>query len=666
MVSLPADGVGLQKIGQLLWRKKPVLIGGVVTGMMASSLYLHYLSTPVYSATTTTILESQQPTVIGISSLIGGLTGDTATLNTEAEVLQSRTLLQQVIAIMNLQEDPEFNLTQPEVTSHLQQWKSDIFSFLSPTELDTTEEELEKIGLDGVIDNVRDSITVQNIPKTLVFAITATTSDPRKSARLADTVAQVYISNQLAQKTASLERSADWLAARSETLYQDLYEAETKLNEFKVNTELVSPEQFAGTEIQLKETRTRIAELQQKLQDQKSNPNGSQGDGQIAETRNLQGDISRIQAQLDALIVLEDQLTQMIQRQSAEQIKLGELSRKAEALRGLNEYFLQRMGETTSMAGMQAADSRVLSYATVRLIPTRPVPLVVLFLGGLVGMVAAVLLILWADARTLTFRTADSLEGMTGKPVMGQIPLVPAKARADVIGYLAKKPTSAAAEAIRNLRTSVLLTDVTHKPQIIGTTSSLPGEGKTTTALALALNFSGLGQKVLLIEGDIRRRIFGEYMATSESRGLSAVMAGRYTLAEAVTRDDKVGADILTADVTSTNAADLFSSEAFAKLLTNARSFYDTIIIDTAPVLLVPDSRIIAQHVDAMLFVVAWDSTSHEQVEAALRMFESIDTEITGLVLNQINPAGMKRYGYAGRYGAYASYGKKGSQYYGN
>ena len=94
-------------------------------------------------------------------------------------------------------------------------------------------------------------------------------------------------------------------------------------------------------------------------------------------------------------------------------------------------------------------------------------------------------------------------------------------------------------------------------------------------------------------------------------------------------------------------------------MMKDLRSHYDIIIIDTPPVLIVPDARVIAQHVDASVFVVKWDRTQKEQVIAALREFESVGKPVSGVVLNQINPRGMKRYGYGNAYGPYSTYGSK-------
>jgi capsular exopolysaccharide synthesis family protein len=239
--------------------------------------------------------------------------------------------------------------------------------------------------------------------------------------------------------------------------------------------------------------------------------------------------------------------------------------------------------------------------------------------------------------------------------VLGQIPTIPAKARADVFAYLRNKPTSAAAEAIRNLRTSLLMSNVDAPPQVILSTSSLPGEGKTTQSLALAQNMAAMGQKVLLIEGDIRRRVFRDYFRIETQDGLLSVLGAGRPLTDVIWSDPTLGFDILMGEEGTLNAADLFSSRAFGEMLTQARELYDRILIDTPPVLAVPDARVIGQLADVVLYTVRWDHTHRDSVAEGLRLFETIHVPVAGLVLAQIDPKGVKRYGHAGAYGAYDS-----------
>jgi polysaccharide biosynthesis transport protein len=168
-----------------------------------------------------------------------------------------------------------------------------------------------------------------------------------------------------------------------------------------------------------------------------------------------------------------------------------------------------------------------------------------------------------------------------------------------------------------------------------------------------------MGKKVLLIEGDIRRRVFSQYLNTSENEGIVSVLTGTRSFEDTVIHSDMLEADVLLGDKGQSNAADIFSSDRFASMLEELRRKYDVIIIDTPPVLIVPDARVIAQNVDATVFVVKWDKTERQQVIGALREFESVGKPVSGLVLNQISPRGMKRYGYGNSYGPYSSYGSK-------
>lgn len=160
------------------------------------------------------------------------------------------------------------------------------------------------------------------------------------------------------------------------------------------------------------------------------------------------------------------------------------------------------------------------------------------------------------------------------------------------------------AEAVRNLRTSVMLSNIDNPPKVIMTCSSLPGEGKTTVAFALALNFSSMGKKVLLVEGDIRRRVFRQYLKNDQKYGIVATLSGEKTIDEVIIQDDFVGCDVLLGDKGGHNAADIFSSERFGHLIADLRERYDVVIIDTPPVLIVPDARVISQQVDSTIFVV--------------------------------------------------------------
>ena len=247
-------------------------------------------------------------------------------------------------------------------------------------------------------------------------------------------------------------------------------------------------------------------------------------------------------------------------------------------------------------------------------------------------------IVLLREMRNSSFRTAEELEAATGYTVLGQLPAMPISKRGEVLEYLQTKPTSVAVEAVRNLRTSLMLSNVDQPPQVIVSTSSVPGEGKTTVAISLAHNLRGLGKKVLLVEGDIRRRTLNEYFDDLPTQGIVSVLSGDVPLDQAIHHSAALDADVLGGEKSSVNAADLFSSDRFEALITELRKHYDAIIIDTPPVLVVPDARIMAQFADAVLFTVRWDVTSKPQLSEAMRVFHTSGQRVTGMVLSQISP----------------------------
>ena len=691
------DVIDLGQVLGVLWRGK-VLIAAVATACALLGVYFSvFVATPVYRSTSVVILETQPAQIVDLESVVGGLSGESTELNSEVEVLRSRGLMRKVVEDLNLRADPEFN-TDLQPAGRVDNFKAAVLGlFGSPEVAEVPAEQADRMETDEVIETLLQAIAVRNVPQSFVFEITVSSVSPVKAALIADRIAELYIENQIEVKFEATEKATVWLTDQVATLKQELEVAESRVAEFNAQSDLISLEDLQAQERQMKDLRDRIVtanvsvvaarqriaafegvtdadratkvvvaqdpQLDRLFEALPPEPTDEQArafDQRFALLlERTQTDLIRATQQVAALEAAAIRLEAQNVQKSDDLIELQQLTREAEASRLLYETVLGRLKDTAVQRGIQQADSRVLSNAVIPAEPSEPrVPLMVT-LATLVGMIIGGAITLMREMRAQTFRTAADLEQTTGYTVMGQLPMVPARRRKDVIEYLAERPTSAAAEAVRNLRTSILLSDIDNPPQVILTTSSLPGDGKTTVSLSLAQNLTGLGKRVLLIEGDIRRRVFGQYLKTDQKQGLVAVIKGEAKLADCVINDPRVKADILIGEETKMNAADLFSSAKFAEFMAMAREHYDIIIIDTPPVLVVPDARIIAKHADAVLFAVKWDTTSKTQVQESLRMFESVGQKVTGLVLGQISPEGMKRYGYGGRYGSYAAYGSK-------
>ncbi|WP_281982817.1 GumC family protein [Thalassorhabdomicrobium marinisediminis] len=691
------DVIDLGQLLRVLWRGKFIIAVVAALCVLVGGYYAYVVATPVYRSTSVILLETQQQGLTDLQGLLGGMSGETTEVNSELEVLRARGLVEDVVRRLDLQNDPEFNVKLRE-PGNVEQVKIWLRETLSPEgqEFSDPAAQAERT-LDNVVTAVRDRLGVRNIPNSLVFEITFESNNPQKAARITRAVTQAYLDRQVEVKFVAIERATEWLSTRVAELQSQLETAEQARASFSSSTDLVSAEGLQVLERQLKDLRDRISDQRATIARDEASIAALQATSDPARLAELSGDrtLQRLAQALDGSAnrqevfdarleqVLDDKRAAIarsqvqvrnlersaadfeaqIERQSADLIRLQQLNREAESIRLLYETFLTRLNETAAQQGVQQPDSVVLSNAVVPQVTSAPRKSLILAMSGILGLMLGGLIVLLLEARRRGVRTATDLQNRTGLPVLGQIPLIAEKKRAKTIAYIRDKPASAAAEAIRNLRTGVLYSNIDNPPQVVMITSSIPSEGKTLTSISLAMNLAAAGGKVLLIEGDIRRRTFGSYFKNLKSRGVVSVLTDEAPLSDAVQHYKDFGIDVLAGEDSMVNAADLYSSKRFAKMVANAREVYDHIVIDTPPVLVVPDARIIANVADALLVCVKWDSTSVDQIDETLRLFRVDSTPVTGVVLTQVNPKGMKRYGYGGAYGAY---GKYGGRYYTN
>ena len=695
-------------LGQLLntlRRGKWLILLCVLITTAAGIYYAVRMTVPLYTATSTVALEHRQRDVVDLGSPLAALEGDYLTLNTEVKKLQSRDLIEKLVRKMDLVSDPFFNPTllppQEAGFSIQAEIKKLIRAVLPREETEAVEQPgppQEEIIFEDVVDTVLASIEVINLVDSYVFAISVTTTEPDASSRIANGLSQLYIEDQIAQKYEATEQATAWLNGRVAELKDDLEATENAVKAFNAETALVGPETLGALNRQLKDRRDRVAtartqaaaaaaqvdQLEQARQagdpalmsevadDQALRqllPRlGETGARATFDTRfdqlveRARFEATRAGAQISALEASVRDLEGQVERQSTELVKLEQLEREAGASRQLYEYFLGRLKETSAQQGIHRADSRILSRAVLPRKPSAPNKKSIVFAAAFVGFALGVALVLVRELRQKGFRSAQDLEQATGVNVFAQIPKAPFSKRRRVLNYLATVSTSRMAEAVRNLRTSVLLSDVDKPPQVIMMTSSLPGEGKTTQSLALAQSFVGMDKRVLLIEGDIRRRMLQEYFNVRGKAGLVSAVAEEVPLEDVILHADALGIDVLIGEKSTVNAADFFASGKFQGFLEKLRRHYDVVIIDTPPVLVVPDARVIGRMVDTVIYVVKWNQTTPAQVQEGLHSLQSVDVKVAGLSLSQINLRQAQAYG--GKYGElYGSYGRK---YYGS
>ena len=385
----------------------------------------------------------------------------------------------------------------------------------------------------------------------------------------------------------------------------------------------------------------------------------SQEIGRIAEGMRNEVDVAAtreksIEASLDGL-------TRRASGDNQAFVQLRALERDAAATRTLYESFLARFRQTSEQQDLLTPDARVISEAAVPGSPSEP-KMNILLAGALIvslgmGLGCAVLLELLDD----TLHTTAQVEETLGVANLGVVPLVDkaTAGRDKPQDFLLKKPLSSYAEAFRGLRTALALSNVDRPPRVVLFTSSLPGEGKTTAAASFALAAAKAGSKVVLLDCDLRRPKVVEALKLSKPQaGLVEYLAQQVSLDEVLLHHE-AGLDAIPIVAGTANPTELLGSQHMQDLMTHLRRTYDLVVIDSAPVLPVSDTRQLAKLVDTTLFIVQWNKTPKAAAKNAIREFFTFGLPLAGVVLAQVDLSQQKKYGYGDGgyyYSSYSSY----------
>lgn len=348
---------------------------------------------------------------------------------------------------------------------------------------------------------------------------------------------------------------------------------------------------------------------------------------------------------------------------NAASVRLNELSRNAESARTLYQSFLDRFKETSAQEGIEQSDARIVSRARIPTSQSAPNIPVNLLLGLMLALAGGVAGIVLAEILDSGMTTAEDVEQRLGVAHLGSVPLVssvsePLDGDETPVDYIARKPLSAFAEAVRALRTSVLYSATGQSVAVIALTSALPAEGKTTTSLCLARVAAQAGSRVVIVDCDLRRRNVNRLLGVEPEVGLVEVLTGKATLDQALMLDTPSGASVLPLTSNSFTPRDIFGEAGMDALLTELRSRFDLVILDTAPVLAVADTRVLAAKADATIFLARWRKTPEKAIGTGIRLLQNAGATVTGVALTQVDMNAQARYGYgdAGYY--YADYKK--------
>ena len=566
---------------------------------------------------------------------------------------------------------------------------------------------------EGTINAFQRAVTINPVRNSRLVEIEVLDPDPEQAARVANTMARAFIATNLERKTDSTQYARQYLqdqiaqtkakVEESERLInqyakaneilnlgnagnattqkfvefsgalakaeQERIRAQTQYNEVK-NAPETAPRVLENVAVQrYKEEKARHeAEYAKNLEVYKPDfPNMLQTQAQIerlqaridAEVGTI---LASIQGQYEAALEQENMLRQRVEdsRQDVltmqdRSVDLNLLRRDLDTNRQVYDSLLQRLKELSVTADITTNNISIADPARAALFPAKPRPAINLGLGLVMGLFLGILAALLREQLDDTLKHVDEVEATLGLPLLGLIPLtsVPKGMSSLSLARLAQtEPRGKFAEAYRSMRTALQFSTVNGAPKRLLLTSCGKGEGKTTTAIALAINFAQLGQKVLLIDADMRRPTVHKALLLPNERGLSNLLSGAVSGELPVRPTGVEHLDVLTAGPTPPDPVGLLMGARLGALLEEAeRLGYAHVVVDGPPLLGIADAVVLANKIQHVVFVVKAAAAKKASIRDSLRRMGHAGVAPLGVAMTHVQEEHTSYYGYQNYYG---------------
>jgi polysaccharide biosynthesis transport protein len=720
-----------------LYRRRMAIIGIFVLVMAVTWLNLSQ-AVPRYTAQTLMVLELRKSSFLNLEELYTGSWVNPSVIGTEIDIIRSASLMERVADELRLERRPEFNpaLVQDVQISHIQSFKAWIKGLWSPDSGPLVEasspdeesvseavspEEQEKRLRKSIIARLRGGLGVERRQDSYTITISYTCPNPELASLVANTVAEMYILDQLEARFEAARRANEWLAERLEGLRQEVQASEQAVKNVRQQSDMIQArggtilDQHLGEvnaqliQARMKKSRaeTRLAQAReimdrpdgidtlsevldsgsiQQLRSEKASlrrrqvelgqrygprhPQMIQMDAEMSDLqkkikeetdrilKSLENEVQLARAEEQSLLRSLNQLRSEAGQAMEAELQLRELERQSQSSRVLYESYLQRFQETKEQEDLQRPSARIISPAETPSSPSYPRKNRTMTMGMAAGLMFGIMGAFLLETLDRGFRTRDQLEKASGLPVLGMVPLL-SRVKGDPHEYVLKKPFSSLSESVRSIRTAVHLSNVDNPPKSIMITSALPKEGKTSFSLALGRLAAESGTKTLVIDADLRRPMLVKHFPdlTVQAK-LEDVLQGKAQIKEAIVKDPESNLHLLLSHGNAPAVGEMLGSRRMQDMLKKLREHYELIILDTPPILGVSDAWGLARNVDSVVFLVMWAETPRDTVRAALRQIEMLDIQVGGLVLSMVNLRQQSRYGYGGHGYYYGKYRK--------
>lgn len=707
-------------------KRKGLILGlAAVAALLAAVVALSI--TPVYRATATVLIEAGKGKILSIED-VSANNQQREHYQTQVEVLKSRAVALRTVQALQLWEHPLFDprRADPSLRARLAQLLG-----IGRARIDWTDAELAE----AAVAPLMEGLTVEPVRLSQLVRVSFASEDAALAARVANAVAQEYIRADRDARFRISQEVSSFLQERLTALRDNLAESEQALQSYRERKGIVnlagSPQTVAGQQMggaadNLLRAQARRQELEASYKQAQSVRDGNyaqvpavardltvldalrgvnEGEKSLAEARDRLGAshprIHQLESELaayrenvrrqskaavDSLTreyeaaretekALErslDAARQEVQTVNREEFQLAVLEREVQTNRQLYDMFMSRAKETDLAGDVQASIARVVDAAVPPVLPFKPAKVQIVVMATMLALIIGALASMLMDRLDNTFKGAEDVETRLKQPVLTALPQVPVLERGGIARLFLQDAHSQYAEAIRTARTGVLLSklDTPHKVLLI--TSTLPGEGKTTVAINLALAHAQT-KRTLLIDCDMRRPQVARSLALAPGRkGLTNLVAGTDDLAACLTPVADSQLQVMTVGDLPPNPLELLLSQRFKDVLTELSRQFDVVILDTPPVELVSEALVLAPLSSSTVFVIKAMSTPAPLVRKSLARLQRAGASLLGVIVNQLDferarahygeyDASGYSYGGYGGHGEEAGYGVYGS-----
>jgi capsular exopolysaccharide synthesis family protein len=678
-----------------LWARKELIFVAFAGFMLMAFIWLMTV-TPTYTVETRLLLSTRTGEVSSFDANSIPTPPDAETVQSEIQLLTSRTLIARLIADLKLAQDPEFN---PAL-------RSSAFGRLSG-QLDN------RPGLpdsERIIDRVLGKLSIYQKGTSRVIGVSFTSVNADTAANVANRLAELYIAQQIEQKNKLNADATKWLGEQIEDLRSKVQSSEAAVETFRaesglfltngstvpqqqltdLNSQLsVAEADRAETEAKLENARSLLAEgnavnsaaavlqssLIQSLRQQEvalraeiaqmsetylpshpqmisSQANLADLDRQIAKEvdKIIQGLSNEARVSGARVASLRASLKRLQARMGSvnqDEVQLRALERDAATNRALLESFLTRYEEANARAEADArtANATIVSRAQKLSAPTFPKRGESITLAIVAGLLLSLVISVFAEVFSRGFRTAEQVERVTGTPFLGLIPELTRSRVGGPATDVQQEPLGVYAEAIRSLQGSIMLARVgDRRARTVLITSSQKDEGKTSTATSLARILAMGGYRTLLLDADMRSPSVHLALGMPEQPGLSELLTGRASFSQVIRQDFGSYAHVLQSGGVLPNPTAALASSQMQWVLKALEETYDFVIIDSPPVMAAADAKVLSKMTDVTVLVTRWSSTSRRVVGRVLKMLSAASGRRVGILLTRVNLRRYRKY----------------------